>query len=178
MTPKTVRRLSRIVAAAISAAVPVLFFALPASAAASGGGPILTPDPELYCLYGYELPINPDGGFSFSFDHLQGDPGQNDWKCIYDAGFTVPVFTTEESEDEEEELGSYDLAGDLVRVSDVRDAGPFVYHDWTVGVDWALMCQQQYPGSTLTWVGSGSGGPYGAPWTCVGQPGVSYTPAP
>lgn len=48
---------------------------------------------------------------------------------------------------------------------------------YTMPIDWNGMCNQQYPGAYAEWIPGPETGVDGAPWGCVGAPGVIYDPA-
>jgi hypothetical protein len=156
------RRIRTIIAAAL---VPVaalgvgLLGAGTASAAASG--PSLMPDPGLYCAEVQNAPYVAqveNDGWSVLYTGVKGDVGKNDWACVYEVSMAVPVV-------DEIEVGDDSLNSSNLLLPPRQD---------TVPINWAAMCSQQYPGSSLQWIQAPATGVWGAPWQCVGQPGVTY----
>ncbi len=153
MALATIRRMAAAGVCVSMVAVTAALCAPPASA--DTGGQLLMPDPDAYCANNapYQTQVN-EAGWPVQYIGLQGDANQNDWVCVYAVAPTIPT-----------PYGG----GDSFTLPPHNEAFP---------IDWAAMCQQQYGGSTLHWVGipgpATSPGPFGAPWLCVGAPGAQY----
>jgi hypothetical protein len=115
----------------------------------------LPPDPSAYCIENPPFQQQQvDVGWQVQFENVIGDPLQNDWKCQYMVLSYVPIAAGEDG-------GEFPI-------------GPINY---TTPIDWNAMCNQQYPGASATWIPGPETGVDGAPWGCVGAPGVMYDPA-
>ena len=134
-------------------------FGATASQAATG----LTPDPYAYCAtnlpFGQQRQVN---GWVVIPKGLSGDTGQNDWKCTYEVFGYIPTFYA---------------TGIISSPTGVgRELGPIPFN-FSVNVDWAAMCDQQFPGASAQWIPGPVTGVMGAPWQCAAPPGVTYDPA-
>ncbi len=127
---------------------------LQGSSAASSGYPIV-PDPGLYCYENSPLQMQVEvNGWIVQSLGAQGDVAKNNWRCVYNVAMAVPV-----------PVGGYGDEG--YTLPPFRHSAP---------IDWAKMCQQQFPGSKLEWwhvpgpvqpLGPFQGGLWGPPWKCV-----------
>lgn len=161
---RATRRIRTIITAALLPAAAVGVGLLGAgSAAAATGGPSLMPDPGLYCAMNapYAAQVQTDG-WSVQFTAVKGNEYQNNWACVYEVAMAVPVV-------DDIEVGDESLGASNLTLPPVQD---------TVPINWAEMCAQQYPGSSLQWIQAPEAGVWGAPWGCVGQPGVYYNLVP
>jgi hypothetical protein len=128
---------------------------LGAPSASADGGQLLMPDPDAYCVNNapYQTQVN-EAGWTVQYLGLQGDASQNDWACQYAVAATIPT------------------------TFDGGDSFTLPPQTQTFPIDWAVMCEEQYDGSTPQWVGvpgpAASPGPFGAPWMCLGAPGAQY----
>jgi hypothetical protein len=119
----------------------------------------LLPDPSAYCVKNPPFQLQQqDDGWQVQFQKLVGDPLQNNWGCQYLVLATVPV------------------TGDATAVNNEGNF-PIWLSTYTAPIDWNAMCNQQYPGAHAEWSPGPETGVYGAPWVCVGVPGVIYDPA-
>lgn len=116
----------------------------------------LLPDPSAYCMQSQNTLFQTqqlESGWQVAFQNVIGDSYQNDWGCQYLIQATIPT--------------PFD-GGDSFTLP------PFNY---TMPIDWNNMCNQQYPGAHAEWIPGPETGVDGAPWGCVGAPGVIYDPA-
>ena len=114
----------------------------------------LTPDPAAWCIQNegavFGLQQNTDD-WQVHYSGLIGDAGQNDWRCGYQVWPTIPA------------------GGDTFSL-----VPPF---NWSVPMNWEAMCEAQFSGAHVAWINGPLTGVGGAPWQCIGAPGVTYDPA-
>ncbi len=117
----------------------------------------LLPDPSAYCMKNIPFQMQQqDDGWNVQFENVVGDSYQNDWGCQYQILATVPIAGFDGT-----------TSGNL----------PLPPYTYTLPIDWNNMCNQQYPGAHAEWIPGPETGVDGAPWGCVGAPGVIYDPA-
>jgi hypothetical protein len=120
----------------------------------------LTPDPTGYCAT--NLPFAQQqqvAGWKVFSTGLIGDAGQNDWACAYQVWVNIPTFTS---------------TGIISSPTGIeRNLGSFPVNT-RIPMDWAAMCNQQFPGASAQWIPGPATGVMGAPWQCVGPAGVTY----
>jgi hypothetical protein len=116
----------------LAAAAVIAFAVIPASSAVADGTEVLTPDPNMWCAdnapFGAQVA---DADWVVQFAGVQGQPAQNNMKCVFQVVSTVPY------------------GEDAFTI-------PWPWNDY-VPVDYAQACQQQFPGSSLQWAPAGYG---------------------
>lgn len=121
--------------------------------AQASAGQQLTPDPWAFCDQNNPFALQVlEAGWISRPTGITGTPGQNNWGCTYLVFASIP-------------------AG-----QDGFILPPFTH---TSPINWALMCQEQYEGSSVQWsvtpgpivTGRGVGG---SPWVCIGEAGATY----
>ena len=116
----------------------------------------LLPDPSAYCMKNIPFQLQQqDDGWYVRFNNTIGDSYQNDWGCQYSVQATIPIAGFDGT-----------TQGNL----------PLPPYPYTLPIDWNNMCNQQYPGASAVWIPGPETGVDGAPWGCVGAPGVIYDP--
>jgi hypothetical protein len=155
----TARRLALGGLMALATLVASLTFST--SPASAESGPSLMPEPYLWCYQHPPFQLQTQElGWSVFFRTVEGTPGQNNYQCRY----TVVIGTIP--------TGMTGLPGGVA--ADDANFGVGWPVTFRTPIDWANMCSTQYPGSHLEWIPGPVTGVLGAPWHCVGQPGVTY----